>query len=224
MAWLLLSRGSPPVETMSLAPALLLLLSLGLRVEASDCVPESPAVLLGADLRLATDAAQHAEDPERARVERLVARVLQEEAGAGPWSAPDGMCLDLAAAWLERLRREGILAHLATVDPQRRPPGEPSVRGMEGKFHAFVVVETGGDEPLIVDGSWRQFIEGAEGISGLPEVFVGSLPELIEALAEHQQALRIEIHDDPLLGTRDPRETAELAYGAGRWSALREVL
>jgi hypothetical protein len=204
--------------------ALLLAQLFGMSAEAADCLPRTPALQLRADLSLATAAAVPVAHPDRARVERAVARILREEAGAGPWSSPDGLCLDLAALWQARLILEGIDARIATVDPGHRALGTPVERGMEGKFHAFVVIEAHGAEPLIVDGSWRQFIEGAEASPGLPEVFVGTLDELIGALARHQPALRIEIHDDPLLGQRDPRETAELAYGAGPWAELRELL
>jgi hypothetical protein len=204
-------------------PHLLLCLLLTVPSGATPCDPDTPVARLGSDLALAVDATAQQLDTAT-RLRHTVTRILREEAEQGPSSAADGWCLDLAAKWQVRLAEEGIAAHIATVDPARREPGTPVRRGMEGKFHAFVVIEAHGAEPLIVDGSWRQFIEGAEASPGLPEVFVGTLDELIGALARHQPALRIEIHDDPLLGQRDPRETAELAYGAGPWAELRELL
>lgn len=193
---------------------------------AEDCEPETPLSVLAEDLSRAAETAGSAahQDPIVSAVRDVVERILREEADQGPWSSPDGMCLDLAAKWQVRLSMEGIDARIATVDPNRRQPGAPVRRGMEGKFHAFVVIETPGGEPLIVDGSWRQFIAGAEGASGLDEVFVGRLDALIRALTEHQADLRIEIHGDPLLGKRDPTETGQLAYGAGPWASLRELL
>lgn len=158
------------------------------------------------------------------RIADTVARIAREEASEGPWTAPDGMCLDLAAKWKSRLVAEGIPARIATVDPARRQRGERVEKGMEGKFHAFVVVDEPGREPVIIDGSWRQFIAGAEATPEIPGIFVGTLEDLKRALAPHQAALQIEIHDDPLLGRRDPGATVDLAYGAGRHAGLREAL
>jgi hypothetical protein len=204
--------------------SLTLVLWLGAPAEAAECVPETPVASASADLRLAAAAVAGARSAARIELERLVARILREEGDAGPWSAHDGMCLDLAALWMERLRLAGVPARIATVDPGRRAEGTPVARGMEGKFHAFVLIEVPGGEPIIVDGSWRQFIQGAEHLPGLPEVFVGTFDELVLQLGQQRSSLRIEIHDDPLLGRRDPRETAQLAYGAGPWAGLRELL
>jgi hypothetical protein len=204
-------------------PHLLLCLLLTVPSGATPCDPDTPVARLGSDLALAVDATAQQLDTAT-RLRHTVTRILREEAEQGPWSAADGWCLDLAAKWQVRLAEEGIAAHIATVDPARREPGTPVRRGMEGKFHAFVVVDIHGQEPLIVDGSWRQFIEGAEGTPGLPGVFVGTLEELTRTLSEHQDALRIELYDDPLLGARDPEATVQLAYGAGPHAALRELL
>lgn len=165
-----------------------------------------------------------ASSPRRAEVEQTIARVMRDEAAEGPWTASDGLCLDLAAKWLPRLQAEGIPARLVTVDPARRSAGGPALeRGEEGKFHAFLVVDEGARAPLIVDVSWRQFVSGAAERKDLPEVFVGTVQDAARLFAQHREALQVEIHDDPLLGKRDPRATAELVYGAGAHQGLRVV-
>ncbi|MFZ9887634.1 MAG: hypothetical protein ACO3JL_09030 [Myxococcota bacterium] len=158
------------------------------------------------------------------RVREVVQRIVANEGADGPWTSPDGMCLDLAAKWQQRLSAEGLPARIATVDPVRREPGVPVTKGMEGKFHAFAVIEVPGSEPVVIDGSWRQFIQGAEHKPGLEGVFVGTSGDLVKRLAPYRASLQVEIHDDPLLGRRDPRETVELAYGTGPHARLRELL
>lgn len=191
----------------------------GLPASPSETQPHTQVALAGTGAP-----ATRADTPMAKQVADTVARIAREEASEGPWTAPDGMCLDLAAKWQARLVEEGIPARIATVDPARRQGGEPVEKGMEGKFHAFAVVDVPGHDPLIIDGSWRQFIAGAEAKPEIPGIFVGTLDELKRALAPHQSALQVEIHDDPLLGRRDPGATVDLAYGAGRHAGLREVL
>lgn len=175
----------------------------------------------------ASPATSTPEDATRALTERVrgvVGRITAEETAEGPWTSPDGMCLDLAAKWQQRLSQEGLPARIATVDPARREAGAPVTKGMEGKFHAYAVVEVPGAEPVVVDGSWRQFVQGAEQKPEMAGIFVGTTEDLVRELAPHRASLQVEIHDDPLLGRRDPRQTVELAYGVGPHAHLREVL
>jgi hypothetical protein len=162
----------------------------------------------------------------RARVRGVVDEILRTRADEGLWTAPDGgPCLDIAAQWLPALQAAGLPARLATVDPARRPTDGPPVRaGHEGKFHAFVVVGDRGQEPIVVDGSWRQFIAGAEARADLDPVVVGTHADLVARFRREQAALQVERVDDPLLGRREAAATADLVYGAGRHAALRAVL
>ena len=157
-------------------------------------------------------------------VHNFVREVLANESQAGPWTADDGMCLDLAAKWLQRLDQAGIPARLATVDPNRREEGTPVKKGMEGKFHAYVVAEQPGEDPLIIDPTWRQFIsEPKQGTEGKPDVFVGTEAELLKVLQRHESNLQIEIVNDPLVGNRKTQDVLELGYGLGTHSSLREL-
>lgn len=158
------------------------------------------------------------------RVRSLVERISSDEAAEGPWTAPDGMCLDLAAKWQQRLSQEGLSVRIATVDPLRREPGTPVTRGLEGKFHAYAVVEVEGADPVVVDASWRQFVKDGAHKPELEGTFVGTTDELVQRLTPHAPSRQVEIHDDPLLGRREPRQTVELAYGLGPHARMREIL
>lgn len=157
----------------------------------------------------------------RARLRAEVARVLAEEGESGPWSDPEGHCLDLAAKWMARLQAAGFPAVLTIVDPAQRQPGTRIAAGETGKFHAFLTLDTGRGPLLIVDGSWRQFISGAASRQDLPEVFVGTSQELRKAFGRERNNLRLEIHDDHYLGRRHPDRLVDLAYGEGAHAALR---
>lgn len=156
---------------------------------------------------------------EPAEVRAVVEQVLSAEADAGPWSADDGYCLDLAAKWFERLARAGLPARIVTVDPSRAA-GTAVVDGRPvraGKFHAFVAVGSGPGE-VIVDAAWRQFFTEP---GGLPEVFVGTRAGAARAFAERPGALRVELYDDPYRGRYDPHSFTALVYGFGPNAALR---
>ncbi|MBM4282954.1 MAG: hypothetical protein FJ137_20110 [Deltaproteobacteria bacterium] len=176
--------------------------------------------------RLLTDADGTAVAERRKKIRHVVDELLRTRVGEGLWTAPDGgPCLDIAAQWLPALQAAGLPARLATVDPARRPADGPPVRaGHEGKFHAFVVVGERGQEPIIVDGSWRQFVAGAEARADLEPVLVGTHADLVARFRAEQAALQVERVEDPLLGRRDAAATADLVYGAGRHATLRELL
>lgn len=165
----------------------------------------------------------HSLDFERERIQNVVDKVLREATYRDEWSATDGLCLDLAAKWQERFLQEGIAAKITTVDPNRRTREFPVAPGMEGKFHAFLVVDKANIDPIVIDASWRQFIADAAKEPDLPEVFVGSLSELKDTLKRYENRLQIEIVDDPLLGRRKAMDVVELSYGAGAHRRLREV-
>ena len=159
-----------------------------------------------------------------AQLKNFVHDVITNESQQGPWTSDDGMCLDLAAKWLQRLDQAGIPARLATVDPTRREMGTPVEKGMEGKFHAYVVAEPPGQEALIIDPTWRQFIsEPKQGSEGQPDVFVGTQTELLNKLHQYENRLQIEVVNDPLLGNRKTQDVLELGYGFGRHAPLREL-
>lgn len=160
--------------------------------------------------------------PPASRAAEIVSEVLRLEAPYGPWSADDGYCLDLSAKWLERLRRAGLPARLVTVDPALAPGGAvvDGRRVRAGKFHAVVLIGEEGPEELLLDPSYRQFFADP---SGLPEVFLGSRAQVARIFASRRKTLRVELHDDPFLGRYDPDSLAELVYGFGPNSPLRQV-
>lgn len=167
-------------------------------------------------------------DPALARLKTRVTATLQlvreQHPEDGPWSDPEGMCLDLAAKWYPFLREAGLPAAITVVDPALRPSGQAVPPGMAGKFHAFLTLDAGKGKTLIVDASWRQFVAGAAGRRDLPDIFVGTSDELRQALGRERPFLRIEIVDDPLQGRRDPDELVDLAYGEGPHAVLRQIL
>jgi len=151
----------------------------------------------------------------------LVRRQHPEE---GPWSDPEGSCLDLAGRWYPHLRAAGLPVAITVVDPALRPPGQAVAPGMAGKFHAFLTLDDGRGQPLIIDASWRQFVAGAATRTDLPEAFVGTSAQLRQMLAREKAHLRIELHDDLLQGHRKPDQLVDLAYGEGPHAMLRQVL
>lgn len=189
----------------------------------SETESPKPAQTTESSATLGTSAAS-AEEGNRARVQDFVHKVLTQESEQGPWTADDGMCLDLSGKWLQRFHEAGIPAKLATVDPNRRRVGTPVEKGMEGKFHAYLVAERPGQEALIIDPTWRQFISDPKrGTDGQPEVFIGTQQELQAALQKYEKRLQIEVVDDPLVGNRKTQDVVELGYGLGAHAALREL-
>ena len=160
----------------------------------------------------------------RARVLATMELVRRQHPDGGPWSDPGGSCLDLAGKWYPYLRAAGLPVAITVVDPATRPPGQPVAPGMAGKFHAFLTLDDGRGQPLIIDASWRQFVAGAATRTDLPEAFVGTSIQLRQLLAREKAHLRIELHDDPLQGRRKPNQLVDLAYGEGPNAMLRQVL
>jgi hypothetical protein len=161
----------------------------------------------------------------RARVKAVVDELVGTRGGESMLTAVDGPCLDIAAAWLPALRAAGLPARIATVDPALRSPAGPPVRaGHEGKFHAFIVVGEAAQEPIVVDGSWRQFIAGAASRTDLEPVLVGTHADIVRRFTPEARALQVERVEDPLLGRREAAATADLVYGAGPHASLRLVL
>jgi len=159
-----------------------------------------------------------------ARLKATIGRIMAAEAADGPWAA-EGICLDLAGKWVERLRREGIPAFLATVDPDQFG-GSVLVDGKAtraGKFHAFVIVRPKGGPEIILDASVRQFIAGSASRPGVPEVFVGTVGEAAALFRRFRPALRLEIEGDARVGRYDPASFADLVYGAGSQARARQV-
>lgn len=160
----------------------------------------------------------------RQRLHWKVESILSKESEQGPWSARDGMCLDLAAKWQQRLQAEGFQASIVAVDPTMTGDAL-SVEGrrVPGKFHAFVAVH-GEGEPILVDGSMQQFFDGPEVRPDLPEVFIGTVSEAAELFGQHRQDLRIEVVNDPHIGRYDPKSLADFVYGAGPFAGSRTLL
>lgn len=157
-------------------------------------------------------------------LQQKVQSILLKESDQGPWSSRDGMCLDLAAKWQQRLQAEGFQASIVAVDPGLT--GDALTiegRRVPGKFHAFVAVH-GEGEPILLDGSVQQFFEGPEVRPDLPEVFVGTVREAAELFAQHRQDLRIEVAGDQYIGRYDPNSLADFVYGAGLFAGSRTLL
>jgi hypothetical protein len=165
--------------------------------------------------------------PEQlSRLRSAVEQVVSAGAGDGPWTDPEGMCLDLAARWQPRLAALGFPARIATTDPALAG-GRARVDGQEtfaGKFHAYVVVDGGPLGELVVDPSVRQFFDPARTKGPLPEIFVGTHSEAAALFAREPQALRVELHEDRHLGRYEPASFASLVYATGRNAALRMTL
>jgi hypothetical protein len=160
------------------------------------------------------------------RLRSTVSQVLARPAETGPWTDPEGMCLDLAARWQPTLLELGVPARLATTDPSLAG-GKVVVDGQErhgGKFHAYVVVDGGPHGELIVDPSFRQFFDPARLSAPVPDVFVGTHAEAAALFARERQALRVELHEDPHLGRYEPSSFSSLTYATGRNAALRMTL
>lgn len=157
-------------------------------------------------------------------LKRKVADIMVSESADGPWSARDGMCLDLAAKWHERLKKDGIETQIAAVDPNLE--GQTlSVGGkrVHGKFHAFLVSGEG-DNQVIIDGSVQQFFDGPEKRDDVPKVFVGTASQLKDLFARHPKDLRLEVAGDPHVGRYNASDLADFAYGMGRFGHSRELL
>ena len=194
--------------------------------------PARPATVAASDLRKSSqplpEPTDHFEPGPALRLQQevrdQVGRVLSQEAHLGPWTARDGMCLDLAAKWQQRLQAAGLEAHLVTVD-HNHSGHALTVAGerVPGKFHAFVIVGSGPD-PVLVDGSVQQFFGGPDSRPDLPEVLVGGLAEAEELFARHPQDLRLEVAGDPREGLYQPRELARFVYGGGPYASARETL
>ena len=165
--------------------------------------------------------------PEQlSRLRAAVEQVVSASAADGPWSDPEGTCLDLAAKWQPRLAGLGFPARIATTDPSLAG-GRAQVDGQDtfaGKFHAYVVVDGGPHGELIVDPSVRQFFDPAKTRGPLPEIFVGTHAEAAALFAREPQALRVELHGDTHLGRYEPASFASLVYATGRNAELRMVL
>ncbi|MBM3273911.1 MAG: hypothetical protein FJZ00_02070 [Candidatus Sericytochromatia bacterium] len=158
------------------------------------------------------------------RLKATIGRIMAAEAADGPWAA-EGICLDLAGKWAERLRREGIPARLATVDPDQFG-GSVLVDGKAtraGKFHAFVIVRPKGGPEIILDASVRQFFAGSASRRGVPEVFVGTAGEAAALFRRFRHALRLEVDGDARAGRYEPTSFADLVYGAGSQARARQV-
>lgn len=157
-------------------------------------------------------------------LQKRVAHILSTESEDGPWSARDGMCLDLAAKWHQRLKRDGIKSHIVAVDPSLAGQTLPlNGKKVHGKFHAYLVLGKG-KEQLLLDGSIRQFFAGPEERDDLPQVFVGRSQELKSLFSKHRRDLRLEVVGDPNQGHYPPEELANFAYGLGPFEASREIL
>lgn len=165
-----------------------------------------------------------AESQKSEQLKNTVAQIMSRESADGPWSARDGMCLDLAAKWHERLKREGIESHIASVDPSLEGQTLP-LHGkiVHGKFHAFLVLGEGKDQ-IILDGSVQQFFDGPEKRDDLPSVFIGSPDELRTLFSQHVEDLRLEVVGDQNIGRYPPHDLANFAYGMGPYERSRELL
>jgi hypothetical protein len=160
------------------------------------------------------------------RLRSAVSTVLARPAETGPWTDPEGMCLDLAAKWQPALLELGVPARIATTDPSLAG-GKVVVDGQErhgGKFHAYVVVDGGPQGELIVDPSFRQFFDPKRLGAPVPDVFVGTHAEAAALFARERQALRVELHEDPHQGRYEPASFASLTYATSRNAALRMTL
>jgi hypothetical protein len=151
---------------------------------------------------------------------------MTSEHAEGPWAA-EGNCLDMAGKWVERLKRAGIPARLATVEPDQfggsvMVDGKPT---RAGKFHAFVIVQFAAGPEIILDASIRQFVADSAGPDrlGVPEVFVGTVRDAAALFGRYRAHLRIEIEGDRHVGRYDPDSFANLIYGAGKQAAARQV-
>jgi len=193
---------------------------------AQDGAPtaRSPAAADGMDAPVSVKPGAVPEQLSRLRA--AIQHVVSTGAAEGPWTDPEGMCLDLAAKWQPRLAAMGFPARIATTDPALGG-GSAQVDGQEtfaGKFHAYVVVDGGPHGEWVVDPSVRQFLEPALTRGPVPEIFVGSHAEAVALFAQEPQALRVELHEDKHLGRYEPSSFASLVYATGRNAALRMTL
>lgn len=142
----------------------------------------------------------------------LLDRIRFTEASEGPWTAPDGLCMDLSAKWVQRLAREGIDSRMRVVDPTggHRSATDPR---LVGKTHAYVCIPSEKTGPVLMDPTIRQFFTEPHG--QIPEIFVGSEDDLRALFRAHRSQLRAEVQGDPHSGTYEPEEFVSVAYGLG---------
>ncbi len=148
-------------------------------------------------------------------------RIGRTEASSGPWTASDGLCMDLSAKWVQRLVREGIEARMVVVDPGtgHRSGSDPR---LVGKVHAYVSLPSDNGAPLLMDPTIRQFF--TEPHDHLPEIFVGSEDDLRKLYRQNKGKLRAEVQDDRLAGTYDPDEFVSVSYGLGTHADRRSEI
>lgn len=172
-------------------------------------------------------AASPAQRERIAQLKSVIAEVLTREPAADAWWSGYNLCTDLSGKWLPELEAHGLKLTLQATDTNSAR-ATVVVDGREEqvhKFHVFLAdLSLGtGENEIIFDPTWQQFLAEAGRDPGLPRIFIGTRAEARSLYSMRKAYLRVEAGEggDPRTGRYEPASLTELIYSFGRNTGAR---
>lgn len=159
---------------------------------------------------------------------RIADKMIAAEPAADSWWSGFNLCTDLSGKWLPELNKLGMKATLSATD-SNAVKATVIADGRERqvyKFHVFLTdgsIDTGENE-IIFDPTYRQFIAGADKLKGLPLIFIGTRADAERLFGRFKKYCRVEAGEDgdPLTGRYEIKSFTELIYSYGRNAGARQ--
>jgi hypothetical protein len=160
---------------------------------------------------------------------KIADEMIAKDPSPDGWWSLYGFCTDLSGKWLPELHKRGMKAALSATD-SNATRAFVICDGKEKqifKFHVFLADRSfgTGENEILFDPSYMQFIEGADKIKGLPGIFIGTHRDAEKLFARFPEKCRVEAGDggDPLTGRYEIKSFTELTYSYGRNAAARQT-
>jgi hypothetical protein len=159
---------------------------------------------------------------------RIADEMISKEPAADGWWSSYNLCTDLSGKWLPELEKRGMKVTFSATD-SNAVRANVIVNGLEQqayKFHVFLTDSSfgTGENEIIFDPTYMQFLEGADKLKGLPKIFIGTHSDAEKLFARFKKNCRVEAGEggDPLTGKYEIKSFTELIYSYGRSAAARQ--
>lgn len=163
-----------------------------------------------------------------AQYRRIADEMIAREGDADAWWSGYNLCADLSGKWLPELEKRGMKTVLQATDTANsRSTVILDGREIQAhKFHVFLADNSlgTGENEIIFDATYRQFLEGSDKLSGIPKIFIGTRAEAERLFARFKKSCRVEAGEggDPMTGRYETKSFTELIYSYGRNAGARQ--
>lgn len=160
---------------------------------------------------------------------KIAAEMIAKQPAEHEWWSTYNYCTDLSGKWLPELQKRGMKAVLSATDSN-------AVRAFvirEGKevqaykFHVFLTDSSlgTGENEIIFDATYMQFLEGAAKLKGLPKIFIGTRHDAEKLFARYASHCRVEAAEggDEFTGRYEIKSYTELIYSFGKNAPARQT-